>query len=749
MRLLTGAGSGPLLAQQTASNLHAAPGTVVVISRAGFPDVSVTIAGVVELPQADSLFQNVGAPPQSQPKAPPDNVVLLPSDQWHTLFDPVAAARPDLVHNQVHTRLDRHIPNDPAAAFDSVTGAARNLEVRSAGSVVVGNNIGAALDAARKDALYAQVLFVFLGLPGAALAILIASTIAASGNDRRRSEHALLRARGATPTTVMWLATIEAGCIGAIASIAGVVIGSIAAGSFSLTWSAIAMVGGIAIAVATIAGPLWRDARRVSVAEGRSQADRVWRHRVRVPLAIALLAASAVVFNRTSSQGYNLVLAPEGVSAISVSYWAFLGPALLWLGAALLTSELALTALRRGRLLTSRLLRPVAGELAPTVAASMRRQRRLLARGVVLVALTAAFAVSTAAFNETYQQQARVDALLTNGADVTVTAASRVGLSPDLVAKVQSSSGVSSVEPLAHRYAYVGTDLQDLYGVRPDTVVGATRLQDAYFSGGTARDLMARLSATSDGVLVSAETVKDFQLQPGDQLVLRLESRTGGDPVPVTFHYIGIAKEFPTAPRDSFLVANADYVARSTGNAAIDTLLVSTPGSPPSVADGIRRATGTDATVTDITSTRQVVGSSLTAVDLGGLTRIELGFALVLVMVATGLVLALGVAERRRTFAIASALGARARHIASFVWSESAYVTLAGLLLGSVLAWTLTHMLVAVLTGVFDPAPERAAIPWQYLWSLLAVALVAVAVASAIAVRLARRAPLSALRSTV
>ena len=499
----------------------------------------------------------------------------------------------------------------------------------------------------------------------------------------------------------------------------------------------------------TIAGPLWRDARRVSVAEGRLQADRVWRHRVRVPLALALLAASAAVFNRTSSQGYNLVLAPEGVSAISVSYWAFLGPALLWLGAALLTSELALAALRRGRRLTSRLLRPIAGELAPTVAASMRRQRRLLARGVVLVALTAAFAVSTAAFNETYQQQAHVDALLTNGADVTVTGASRTGLSPDLVARVQATHGVGRVEPLAHRYAYVGTDLQDLYGVRPDTIVGATRLQDAYFVGGTAHDLMAGLAGSPDGVLVSAETVKDFQLQPGDQLILRLESRTGGDPVPVTFHYVGVAKEFPTAPRDSFLVANAAYIASATGNGAIDTLLVATPGSPPaSVADRLKSIAGTDATVSDITTTRQIVGSSLTAVDLAGLTRIELGFALVLVTVATGLVLALGVAERRRTFAIASALGARARHIAGFVWSESAYVTVAGLLLGAVLAWSLTHMLVAVLAGVFDPAPERAVVPWPYLWSLLAVALGAVMVASAIAIRFARREPMSALRST-
>lgn len=749
VRLLTGTLDGALIAQQTASNLHATPGTVVTISRAGLADVSVTIAGVVELPPADSLFQNVGAPPQSQPQAPPDNVVLLPGDQWHTQFEALEAIRPDLVRHQVHTRLDRQLPDDPAAAFNTVTGAARNLEVRSAGALVVGNNIGAALDAARKDALYAQVLFVFLGIPGVALAVLIASTVAASGNDRRRAEHALLRTRGATPSTVTWLAVVEAGVVGVLASIAGVALGSIVAGSFSLTWSATAVAGGIAIAIATIGWPRWRDARQLTVAEGRQQADRLWRHRVSVPAALLLLAASAVVFSRTSASGHNLVLAPEGVGTISVSYWAFLGPALLWLGAGLLTSELALVALRRGRWIAGRMLRPIAGELAPTVAASMRRQRPLLARGVVLVALTAAFAVSTASFNETYRQQAHVDALLTNGADVTVAAATHAGLSQDVVSRVEASVGKDHVEPLAHRYAYVGTDLQDLYGVRPNTIVGATKLQDAYFSGGSATSLMAQLAATPDGVLVSAETVKDYQLQVGDRVTLRLERPDGGQSVAVSFHFIGVAKEFPTAPRDSFLVTNVDYVAKATGNGAVDTLLVSTSGAPPAqVASDLRRIAGTGATVSDIDSTRQIVGSSLTAVDLAGLTRIELGFALVLVMVATGLVLALGVAERRRTFAIASALGARARHVGAFVWSESAYVALAGLLLGALLAWALTQMLVAVLTGVFDPAPEQAAVPWAYLWALLGAAFVAEISASALAVRLARRDPLSALRSS-
>lgn len=41
-------------------------------------------------------------------------------------------------------------------------------------------------------------------------------------------------------------------------------------------------------------------------------------------------------------------------------------------------------------------------------------------------------------------------------------------------------------------------------------------MRDAYFQGGTAADLMAVLARQPDSIPVSAETVKDFQLVPGD-----------------------------------------------------------------------------------------------------------------------------------------------------------------------------------------------------------------------------------------
>ena len=186
IRALAGASSGVLLAQQTAANLHARPGDTVSVGRTGLAPVRLRIDGVIDLPQADSLFQKVGAPPGSQPSAPPDNVLLLPQAQWHQVFDPLARSRPDLVATQIHVARSHLLPADPAAAYTAITAAARNLEAHTSGGAVVGNNLGAALDSARQDAAYAQVLFLFLGLPGAVLAALLTAAISGAGAARRR-----------------------------------------------------------------------------------------------------------------------------------------------------------------------------------------------------------------------------------------------------------------------------------------------------------------------------------------------------------------------------------------------------------------------------------------------------------------------------------------------------------------------------------------------------------------------------------
>ena len=761
LRLLAGKLDGALLAQQTAANLRAAPGDAVAIGRPGLPPVRVTIAGVVDLPVADSLFQRVGAPVGAQPQAPPDNVILLPARTFQRIEGPLAATRPELLRTQIHARVSHALPASPSAAFAQVSGQARNLETRLAGAGLVGDNLGSALDHARADALYAQLLFLFLGLPGVVLAGLITAAVAAAGAARRRRDQALLRTRGAGASQLIRVALGETVLAGGVGALAGLAIAAFVghasfggarfgAGALAAAlWAGGAVVAGLLIAAAAIALPAWRDARAMTVTGQRAVVGRRDRPPwwARYGLDVAALAGAALVYWQASRNGYHLVLAPEGLPQVSVNWYALIAPVLAWLGAGLLAFRVADLLLDRGRRGVAAGARPLAGELAPTVASAMARQRRLLARAVALVALALAFAASTAVFNATYRQQAEVDARLSNGADVTVVESPGARVGPAGAARLGSIPGVASVEPLQHRFAYVGADLQDLYGVRPATITAAGRLQNSWFQGGSASGLMRTLAQKPDSLLVSAETVRDFQLRPGDLIRLRLQDGLTKRYTPVAFHYVGVAKEFPTAPSDSFLVANTDYVARVTGSDAVGTFLLQTDGTNPTVvAQRVRDAVGTSAAVTDIASQRRVIGSTLTAVELAGLTRLELAFALGLAVAATGLTLGLGFRERRRAFAIATALGARPRQLGGFIWTESAFVVGLGGILGVAVATGLTWMLVKVLTGVFDPPPDVLAIPWGYLGSVAGVACAAVAAAGAVTLRALRRPALEELR---
>ena len=740
-RALLGDLQGVLVAQQTAANLHVTVGDGVTILRPGLPSVKVRVAGIVDLPNANAMFQAVGVPPGAALQAPPDNVLLLPMALWHDFFDPQAQVRPDSVRMQLHVGLLRStLADTPEAAFTAVQRAARNLEARIAGNGIVADNLAARLDAVRSDALYARVLFLFLGAPGAVLAALLTFAVAQSGSDRRRRDQALLRLRGAPQAVILQLAAAEAAYVGAVGAVVGMglaavatrfVLGMAILDASMLLWSALAVAAGLLLAGLAIVVPAWRDARHTTVAAARLTIgplhSPIWR---RVGLDYILIALSAIVFWRTWSTGYQVVLSPEGSSSSMVDYQAFLAPILFWLGTGLLTLRWCLAGLVRGRASLTALFQPLAGTLAGLVAAAMGRQRQRITQGVALVALAFAFATSTAIFNTTYHAQARVDAELTNGADVTVTGSLLAPASAKL-GELAGLPGVRVAQAMQHRFAYVGNDLQDLYGVDALRIGEVTHIADAYFQGGTAQALLAQLARTPDGILVSDETVKDFQLQLGDELNLRLQNGQDHQYHPVKFHLIGVVREFPTAPRDSFLVANAAYIAQQTGATAAEVVLLKTQANPQAVAEAARRIVAAlpGVTVSDIGQARHLIGSSLTSVDLTGLTRLELGFAVLMVAGATGLILALGLADRRRIFAILSALGAKPRQLGAFLWSEALFIFITGAVVGSGIGVGLAWMLIKLLTGVFDPPPEFLSVPWVYLAAVAGIALLSAVVA--------------------
>jgi putative ABC transport system permease protein len=139
---------------------------------------------------------------------------------------------------------------------------------------------------------------------------------------------------------------------------AALLIGRLAFGSSSFgadTGAALLDLGlaagaGLLIAGLAVVVPAWRDARRLSTV---AAARRVRRLGGPSPLflagGLALLVVAGLVYLAAQRSGYELVLAPEGIPSVSVNYLALLGPASLWLGAALIVWWLSDALLAGGR----------------------------------------------------------------------------------------------------------------------------------------------------------------------------------------------------------------------------------------------------------------------------------------------------------------------------------------------------------------------------------------------------------------
>ena len=741
IRPLVGASSGVVLQQQTASSLSAVPGSTVTVlgSRR-----SITVDGVVDLPNADSFFQVVGAPPGSGASAPPDNVLLVPPSMFTALVP-----RSSVIH-QIHVRLNHTaLPSDPAKAADEVSRRVNHYVATVAGGALVGDDLGVSLSAAREDALYTRLLVLLLGLPGLILSAAVTSLLISLRNDRQRRDLALLRLRGATPrraTTLLGLTALVDGVLGAILGAGGALLAdalALGAGArLSPTWLAVGSATGILLALLTELAPVARLLRGQSptVHDGATQlATNRTPLALRLGLDVLLLAGSGVVFWLTSQGGYQVVVVPEGVPVASVNYAALLAPALAWPGMALLTWRVTALALNRP------IRQPrgdTAGSMPDLRRHVLRRRRLVIARGATGLAVAVAVTISAAVFTTTYDRQARVDTALTVGSDVAVT------LAPDSTASLDPAiadvPGTTHVEAVTHRLVYVGPDLQDIYGIDPATIGNAAPLQDAFTPGSSVHDVLRKLANTPDGALLSQETLHDYQLHTGDLVKLRLKNATGAY-ASVPFHVVGVVTEFATAPRDSFVIANRNYLIQMTRLSAIQTLLVRTD-NPRQVAAHIHAPLG--ALVNDVSNPRVAVpsASGLAAGSLSGLTSLTLSFGLLLAAASAGLVLIVGAAQRRRSLVALAVLGANAKQRSGFLWTEARAIVLAGLLGGVATGALIAAELIKVLTGIFDPPPQNPAIPWVFVGAVLAVVTATGVVATALSGRWAGRVDASRLR---
>jgi putative ABC transport system permease protein len=209
----------------------------------------------------------------------------------------------------------------------------------------------------------------------------------------------------------------------------------------------------------------------------------------------------------------------------------------------------------------------------------------------------------------------------------------------------------------------------------------------------------------------------------------------------------GIALEFPTAPKDAFLVANLSYVVAQTGNDRISFILAGADGDVGAASASLAHRLGAGWQVTDLGTTTARLANSITSVDLSSLVMLDITFAVLIAAIGVALFLLAGLAERRRELATLIAIGAEPRQVRASMIGETLFVGVAGIATGLLTGGLVGVTLLQILAGVFDPPADLPAVPLTFIGAMTAAIVVALFAALAVADRgLSRLSVVAALR---
>ena len=777
--------NGAVISEAMAKVQQIKVGDTISVTFAGVPQsAQLPVTGIVNMDGAEALFST----PTGAEGAVFADVILVDT-VWFAkrLSAPLAALaanRPadippaiTLLDPQIHIKINRDLlPADPTVAVLQAASLQRAIERPYPGLIKALDNLSKAFKTARADVLSAKILFIFLGLPGVALAAYLSKFAAELFADAQRRELSLLRTRGATQRQITAIIAVSSILLAVMGSALGVVVGLVAllvsAGQQALTalnpfasgfnWqtfaasAGVAFGAGLALTFLSAFVPTFSAMRR-EITEERRRVLRTsrppfWK---RAYLDLILIGAAVVVLVVTQLNGGFSIAGVEG-AAVSLSFYVFLAPFFIWIGLTLLMLRLIERGLGALGQPLAALYRKPFGEIGDVAGKSIARRAASVGAATTIIALTLSFGLSLALFQNTYTAEKRRDAQYVAGSDVRFTPSLNASQTLSFVDQliqpgVQAVTGV-----LRDPQALVGSSTQSVYGIDvasfrrvaylPDSFfvdVSAQKTLDAInsqvrnyspanFAPGRTDATLDALQSTPNGVLVAVDIAQKFNILPGDPVNLRLFNPKTRQYADVTAQAVGMYIQFSTSSQDSDFILNRDFMAKALNTDTVTFFLLKTDGQTGTtarVADALH-AKFKDVMPFRIDSTDSVINldaSSLTALNLGGLGAMERMYTVLVVSAGLAVFLLAMINERRREFGAMRALGANLRHLRRFLLAEAATIGGLSLIIGGVIGVGLARLLVLLLGVIFTVPTMTLEVPWLDVSVLVALVIAGMA----------------------
>ena len=682
------------------------------------------MTGTVDLAQAQPLFSSRKASKLEEFLYVPNVVVISPAtfrDVVVPAFDraraTVGTSTKSFPVVEADVLLDRGpLEADPATALAQTSAVTAAIDRIGPGQGYVIDNISNALAVASVDAATGRRMFLFLGLPGHCCAAFLAAFAASILAATERREQAILRVRGADRRHLRTIALTKSLAIACVGSTAGIVLGLLstaivlgattvfAATTAELIRSAIlsATVGLVVTAIALYV-PARRSIGREVSEQRRALRDApspLWR---RYGLDVALVV-TAVVLEIAAVRGGTLDPPAGSVysgTAISLPTNLLSIPVLAWVGGSLLSVRLLVALASHvpvpahhfgtGR---SRCL----GSEPPT-------SRGRSAGGILGLGLIVAFGTGLALFAR--------DVRCSEGRRHAVHPGLR---HPDHAERLRDrSTGRRRCVrvPRPRRRRRVAGRVRRRERGHDRAAQPATREPrgdrrlDLLGGRAVARSGLRRGDRGGHAGRVGCGPARESWWMRGPRMTLTVDV---GDRVGIIlalgtkreiqerFRVAGLFERFPGMPEGANLVVNLDRYRAVTGIRPVDFFLArveddSAAGSASAI--GSLSSGPGQAVPIHIDSTETTIAkdqSSLTAINVNGLVRLDTFYALVMSVTAIAIFVLRSPPASPREFVALRALGMASREVRTLVIVEAAVVTLCGLAAG-LLVGTLTALL--------------------------------------------------------
>jgi putative ABC transport system permease protein len=762
---------GVMISEAMAVSQNMKVGEMLQLSFTGMDDpITLPITGIMNMGNAEALFTTS----IEAENAIVADVVFVDINWFKdNLLAPltILAANPPaslapgavILDPQVHVKIDRsQVPANPTLAAYQTDSLRRSVERQFPGQLKVVDNLSGALNAAKGDVLSAKILFIFLGLPGVALAAYLSKFAAELFAGAQRREISLLRTRGAQPSQITFIVTLSSIFLAIGGSFLGLLFGLVlllvsgdpqAISTFNpftpgFDWGAFARSAGIAFVAGILLTFLAAFLPTFSTLRSEITQERRRTRRLETPpfwkrsyLDVLALLAAGVVLLVTQLNGGFKPTGNEG-QAISLSFYIFLAPFFAWIGLTLLTLRLIGGGLGKIQLRLAAFFRSIFDEIGEVAGKSVARRAAQISAATTIIALTLSFGVSLSLFQKTYTNEKHLDSQYIVGSDIRFTPAlntpQTTGFADELLVP-----GVQSVTAVARdTQALVGSEKNTVYGIDvpsfrqtaylPDSffvdgsaarTLAALRDHTTHYAPGSARQVLDALVGTPNGVIISVEQAEKYNILVGDPVLLRLYNRTTQRYVDVKTQAVGLFIYFPTSDQDSDFILNRAFVTSSSSNPAMDFFLLKTDGQASTVNQVASTLTARykNTMPVRIQTTENVIKmetSSLTSLNLGGLGAMEMVYTILVTSLGLAIFLLAMVNERQREFGAMRAIGASLSHLRRFLFTEAITIGGLSLVIGAAIGFLIASLLIMLLSVIFTIPAHGLSIPGLQLLEL-------------------------------